>query len=361
MDHPALNALLVAVSVSTVARVADCAASPATLSVEVNVCPGSLLAADEMQRSVSSELEADGVVRVIAEDANQSGGGKLSASIGCDPALTTLIVLRASGSGREVRRSLVLADADPSARSRVLALAASEIVRSDWPELSEGAASAAYPDAANDPEKKPPSVDAAAGTPPTAPPVRVALPANAAQAQEPTAPGPAQSRAGSGVRVPRGALSANARLRWFVDYASVALGGDAGGDFGALRLRAELLVSSKEDALGSASLGSGALCVGYRMFESKLGPLSIAGYPVLSAGLTWMRGTSPHTEVRVEPATGLYADARLLAEARLTQSTLSPTFAAEIGRATGFVARSADRVLGATGGFFIGASAGGRY
>jgi len=355
MDRPALSALLVAISLSAVARAAYGAPLPEALSVEVSVCPGSPLDAGEMRHSLSSELEADGVVRVSADDANQSSVGKLSASVGCDSALTTLVVLSASRSGREVRRSLVLADADPSARSRVLALAASEMVRSDWPELSRGGPSAAYADAPNDTETKPNSADVAAPQLAAVPPAPSAARATAPQTED----------AGVRERAPapgtHWSISANARLRWFVDYASVAVGADAGADFSALRLRAELLFSSKDDALGSASLGSGALCVGYRVFESKLGPLSIAGYPMLSAGATWMRGTSSHADVRVEPATGFYADARLLGEARLTDSALSPTFAAEFGRATGFVARSADRVLGATGGFFVGASAGGRY
>ena len=355
----ALNALLVVIGVSTAVRAARATPSPATLRVEVSVCPGSELDPGEMRRNLSSELEADGLVRVLADDEIQPNAGKLSASVGCDPTMTTLVVLRTAGSAREVRRSLVLADADPSSRARVLALAAAEMVRSDWPELSADQPSAAFSDAPDAAEAKRERAEPAAARPGAVPPTPAAPAANGTRAEDTRPHNPPQSRATARDR--RWAVSANARLRWFVDYASAAVGGDVGPDFGALRVRAELLLSSKSDALGSASLGSSALCVGYRVLESKLGPLSIAVYPTLSAGLTWMRGTSPSADVRVEPATGFYGDVRLLGEARLTDSALSPTLAAEIGRATGFVARSADRVLGASGGFFLGASAGGRY
>ena len=357
MARRALSALLVALSASALARSGRCA-SPSTLSVEVTVCPGSGLEADEVRRSLSSELEADGVVRVAQAGA---GDGTLLAQVGCDAALTTRVVLSVARTGRAGQRSLVLADADPSARARVLALAASELVRSDWPELNDDLpqteARAAYADAPH-PEETTPKPAQAAPVAPVAPAPALAPSASVAS------PMPARD-AGVPRRAPRSearwALAANARLRWFVDYASFAVGGDLGPDWGPFRLRAELVMTSAEDALGSATLGSGALCFGYRVFEHKLGPLSVSGYPLASAGVTWLRGTSASSAVQSAPATGFYGDLRLAAEARWTDAALSPTLAAEFGRATGFVARASDRVLGATGGFFVGASAGGRY
>ncbi|HKO48524.1 MAG TPA: hypothetical protein VJV79_12420 [Polyangiaceae bacterium] len=156
-------------------------------------------------------------------------------------------------------------------------------------------------------------------------------------------------------------LALSTRLRWFVDYQSVLLGGDLGADFRAMSLRAEVLVSSASDALGSASLGRAALCVGYRLFDWRVGALRLTGYPMASAGLTWLRGSSVQPTTRVEPATGFYADVRVALETSLPHWVLSPTLSMDVGRASGFVARAGDRTLGATGGFFFGATAGARY
>jgi hypothetical protein len=156
------------------------------------------------------------------------------------------------------------------------------------------------------------------------------------------------------------AFAASARVRWFVDYASVNWGGELGPDFGAFRVRAEALVSAKQDALGSANLGSAALCLGYRVLDVPLGAFALSGYPLASAGVTWLRG-SPAPGVRLDPTTGFYGDLRFLLEARLRTAGLGPSLAFEVGRASGLVARAADRTLGATGGFFLGASAGARY
>jgi hypothetical protein len=97
------------------------------------------------------------------------------------------------------------------------------------------------------------------------------------------------------------------------------------------------------------------------LLEQPLGALQIALYPQLAAGATWMRGSTEQSDVRVAPATGFYADARLVTQASFRRATLSPVLSLELGRATGYVARSAGRAVGATGGFFVGASAGASY
>ncbi len=359
MARRALSALLIAFAAAAVARSGQCA-PPSTLRIEVTVCPGSGLDAAELRRSLSSELEADGVVHV----ALAGGDGTLTAEVGCDAALTTHVALSAAHGTRSAQRSLVLADADPSARSRVLALAASELVRSDWPALSgdspSSEARAAYadapPSAMSAPKPAPPAPTAA--TPPPAPALTSAPPSPSARSVPPPDIG---VRRPNSARASGWAVSANAHLRWFVDYGSFAAGADAGPDWGPFRLRAELLLTRTDDVLGSATVGSGALCFGYQLFERQLGPITVAGYPLASAGITWLRGTSASSAVQSAPATGFYGDLRAVAEARWSDARLSPVISAEVGRATGFVARASDRVLGATGGFFVGASAGGRY
>ncbi len=90
-----------------------------------------------------------------------------------------------------------------------------------------------------------------------------------------------------------------------------------------------------------------------------MGAFSLAGYPI--AGLTWMRGVPKAQNVAMTPFVDGYGDLRLLVESRLGTTNVAPTLAVEVGRASGLVARSAERAVGATGGFFLGASAGARY
>jgi len=367
MGRRRLSGCVALATCAALSRIAAASALPARLELVLTSCDGSALDAREAERTVRSELESDGVAQIVAEGASESSDAWLAVNVGCDSALTASLELKSRRTGRDRARSIVLADADPSARTRALGLAVAEFVRSDWPELNAPEpttstnASAAYPDA------HPATHGAANGAADTADRAPAApTRASAGAALEPNA---SSSRVDTGARAAtRGdserarafAFTASARMRWFVDYASVSWGGELGPDFGAFRVRAEALVSAKQDALGSANLGSAALCLGYRVLDVPLGAFSLSGYPLASAGVTWLRG-SPAPGVRLDPTTGFYGDLRFLLEARLRAAGLGPSLALEVGRASGLVARAADRTLGATGGFFLGASAGVRY
>jgi len=352
---------------------------PSQLKLEVSACDDGRIDGREAQRTVRSELEADGVSQIVDPQQLPEPDLSLSIDIGCDSELTTRVILQSSRTGRERQRRIVLADADSTARARALALAVSEFVRSDWSYLNEGEPSGGGDARAVDSDghaengRSAPSksdgdaghalgaTNAAARKPAPSPAAQFVPPVT--RAPRDAAPGERSDDDGDGSpRRPRKlALAGNARVRWFTDYASLDVGGDVGTDLGALRLRAEGLVTSSQDALGTASLGSAALCIGYRVFAKQLGPFAIAGYPLVSAGVTWMRGSPATPSVRIDPLTGPYADLRFVLESRLVASALSPSLAAEVGRASGLVARAGDRTLGATGGFFLGASAGARY
>jgi len=356
MDRRALSALSLAALLLASDKLS--ATPRSALRVDVEICESAPLDAQEIARAVRAELEADGLVRATA---GAESDGTLLVSVDCDAPLSARIRLRAAGSNRESQRTLALSDAGPSARSGVLALLASELVRSDWLRLSELEPSTAQfpPQAASVGATSPAPSSTAA--PATAAPSAAAASPSIAPAAIASAPAKKPPIARTNLPPPRWALAADARLRWFIDYASVGFGGSAGADRDRWRLRAEGLFSSSSDALGSALLGSAAACVGYRALESKLGPFAIAAYPMAAGGLTWLRGSSRNASTRIAPTTGFYADLRLVTEARLSGAAFSPTLALELGRATGYVARSEGKVLGATGGFFIGANMGGRY
>ena len=337
------------------------AAAPLRLSLRVTACPTAALRANELERSLRAELEADALV-VLAD---RNADAELVADVACDDALSTSIRLASLRTRRHRERRIVLADAKPSARAGVLALAAAELVRSDLSELTSTEPSRAdYPSEAGNATTAPAKPAASTRQQPSPQPTAAADKPEAPPAAplQPQLASPAADRDRS-PRVPRRSwtISADARLRWFLDYGSLSWGGAAGADLGAWRLRAEALLSAPHDSLGSASLGSAAAVVGYRVLDQRLGALQLSLFPQVAAGATWMRGATSEPDVHVSPATGIYADARLVAEARLETAALAPTLALELGRATGYVARSSGRALGATGGFFIGASAGGAY
>lgn len=314
---------------------------------------------NELERSLRTELEADALVQLTDSGADAT----LVAEVGCDTALSTSIRLMAVRSQRHSERTIVLADANPSARAGVLALAAAELVRSDLSRLTSADSRVDYP-------SEPGATAGPAAESGQSAPTRAAAESPAAAKHEPSQPAVAahdaaepaanRDRSPSASRR-RWQVAADARLRWFPDYASVSWGAAAGADFSAWRVRAEGLLAAPKDALGSASVGSAAACVGYRLLDQRLGAVEVALYPQLAAGVTWLRGSAAQTEVKVSPATGFYGDARLVTEARFETAAVSPTLALELGRGTGYVARSAGRAVGATGGFFIGANAGATY
>jgi hypothetical protein len=364
------------------------AALPARLELEVTTCDSSWIDAREAERSVRFELQADGVAQV-AVATGKATDARLSVKLGCDTALTTRLELQAVATGRARQRTIALADADRTARGRALALAAAEFVRSDWPQLVEPAVASGATTSATSATTSATSATTSATTSEahavTAPEASSANQTDAervAAIPTPKSPEPkvaAPKAKPPATRAPSSlvdteaiahrstrpgyqlAFAASARVRWFVDYASVSFGAELGPDFGPFRVRAELLMTSTQDVLGSASLGSAALGMGYRVLDAELGPFAISGYPFASAGATWLRGTPAKATVQSDPTTGVYGNLRFLLEAQLRAAKLSPTLAGEVGRAWGLVARSDDRVLGASGGFFIGASVGGRY
>jgi len=281
---------------SLLALPAHAAASP-RLGLRVKVCPGAPLAVSDLEGGLRTELEADGLVQL--SDVNVDG--ELFAQVGCDSALTTTIRLTSTRVGWNGERTIVLGDARPSARVGVLALAAAELVRSDASHLLPVEPSQAdYPSETSTPPSQPAKAPAASPLPAAPSPPLPSSPHRS----------PVQQRRSW-------SLSASARLRWFIDYASVSWGGDAGVDVGRWRLRAGALLCSPEDALGAASLGSAAAGVGYRVLDQQLGPFQLVSYPMVALGATWMRGSATEPGVSVSPVTGPYVDFKLLVETRL--------------------------------------------
>ncbi len=383
MASHALSAGLAAVALGLFARPSWCASWPDSIALQVTVCEDAFLDRVQAERALRSELEADGVRRVAARGINDSADASLRLSIGCTAPMTTSVALRSEQTGREHHRDVVLGDTDRAARARVLALAVAEIVRSEWPEL---AAKRSSPVPANTSPAAPPE------TSPKAPAAAASatFPDQAEPATNEQAPSQRQRNGAALIKVPRSnakpderpvasvghtaaasergpprrtglTLSADAQLRWFFTSPAASFGASGGVGLGAFRLRAEGLWLTSHDSRGDASLGIAALCLGLRVIDTKLGPVSIAAYPTVAAGLSWVGGTAARASVSVNEAKAFYGDVRLSLESRLHRIALSPGITAEVGRASGFEARAGQHVVAASGGFFVGAAAGGRY
>ena len=356
------------------------AAPPSLLVVQLHSCDASRLDEDAALHALRAELEADGVRSVVERAPADSAAPVLTVALACDAGLTVSVELR-SAAGAERRQSFALVDTLPETRPRAFALAVAEVVRLQWQELesadagpgsasSEGAMPAAasfeqpHQSAFDDAPESPAAATQASSMATLASKAAAQPRAPIAAASAPPAsavPGSDTPPAARDAALRAWAFRAGARARWFTDYQSASFGGHVGVDRRALRAELEALFSAPSDVLGQASLGIAAASVGYRVFDVPLGPLQFAGYPMASAGATWARATPRGQGVVAQPTTAFYGDLRLVVDARVRAPSLTPTLSLEVGRATGLALHAADRNLGATGGFFLGASAGARY
>ena len=354
------------------------AAPPPLLVVHVSSCDASRLDQSAALHALRAELEADGVQSVVETAPADSAAPVLTVALACDAGLTVSVELR-SPAGAERRQSFALVDTLPETRPRAFALAVAEVVRLQWQELDPhvGAASSsseavvpgaaargqAHQSAFDDPPE-PPTVAANTSPPAAVPPkpaTQPGAPVVAAPARPALAAPGADTRPSSAAAARAWSFHAAAHARWFADYQSASFGGHLGVDRGAFRAELAALFSAPSDVLGQASLGIAAASVGYRVFDVPLGPVQFAGYPLAAAGVTWARATPSGQSVVVQPTTAFYGDVRFVVDARVRASSLTPTLSLEVGRATGLAVHAADRTVGATGGFFLGASAGARY
>ena len=371
MGQRALSRFAVALSCLFLTPLSWANEAPRRVILQVVVCDETELASAAARQALQAELAADGVSALARETPLGSADGVLTVSVGCDLGLTAAVRLESSRTQRAREENVDLADADPTVRPRALALAVAEFVRLEWAGLTRGATSDPDPAGPALAAAQPPPAAAFAAVPATdtaqKPPAPVVHAARPSTPKPPTRDGslakspelhPAFSERHAPAAWRWGAAAAG---RWYVDYGNLSWGVNLGVTRQAWTVHAEFLTSSASDVLGRATLGSSALGVGYRVADSVLGPIRFSAYPQLSAGVTWIQATPRSTAVVVTSKSGFYGDARFVLEVRLREPRLSPVLELELGRATGFAARAAERVVGATGGFYLGSSIGLEY
>lgn len=311
---------------------------------------------------LSLELRAANI-RLKGEDEG-FGEGDLLLVVrgGCEA--STPLVLRASLSGRERVRSLLLDDVPASARARTLAISLAELgellisgappepapadaANAPGPNAAEEAANAAKPEAAAKPAAPAPAKGQPAGAPRRAP---APLPfhderKNTLLAEPPREPS-------------RDFIAVSLAGRWF-GFEQVVLGGRARTDIGRVFFGGEALYGTARSHLGEVRGMVLDALAGVRVFSPpRAGLVSFAAGPRFGAGLVNVSG-KPTDGVSSSAALELYFDAALTGDLRIeTASPVGLTAAVEFGVARGVTALADGSPVAEFGGFFTGLNVG---
>jgi len=332
---------------------------PLRIVLSASVCPGNALDAAVLENELRSELEAEGIAVLAPGTSDGARLDVLEVSISCAEPLRARVQITRPASARSAEQGVALDDATPNTRPRALALAAVEILRTEWPTLNRSVTESELPSATPDTASPTPA-------PPAPVPEKKAVPAKpeatpVAAAARPPSADEMRAPAHSTPESRRRHATAAAQTRWLLLQNTALFGGALGGDFDALRARAVLLFGSRASALGTATFGEASLSLGYRVLRAHAGGMSFSVYPCAALGATWLGGSSTSALVRISPTASWYGDVHVELSAELAPSAFSPTISAEIGQASGLIARSGNTPIAATGGLFVGAVAGGRY
>ena len=259
------------------------AAPPVTVYIVPAGCSSEVLDIDSFARTVSIELRADGVDRIVVSGENPTAEPRVSlddasAVIAIAPqpcnsdAREIEITIADLATRKTVQRKVAMSDLDRPARPRAIALAIAELLRASWAEL---------------------------GVPPVLPvPSAVALPLKRSE----RAP-PAKSPPFTNHEVPVLELGTTMEGRFFPAYATTLLGVKAAAsvslarDF-PLRARVDLsaLFGTSYDPLGTIS--TRLLCGGAGLVVAKSwGPLGVELGPQLELGDGWLSGNATSANV----------------------------------------------------------------
>jgi hypothetical protein len=326
---------------------------PASVQLRIDDCDASGLKLDEAYRAATLELTLTGARRVQINGGSEPTTAELLVTLHCERGLRATLKLRASGERSSASRVVPLDDATEKDRSRVLALAVAEFVRSEWGELASSAATAASPaspaaNAPTAPGSAAPSTQEAPSVDKTASPAY--KPASEHSSSRDTGADRAERAPATGAT-----FEAAGRLRWFAAYPrGIMLGGGGGLRLGRWSADAEAVFGNNTAELGSASFGLAAGVVGFEALRLEAGRAHVALVPAAALGATWVTGTTTHSQVEVANQTNVYLDGRLSLRGELRLQSFSIGALLDAGRAGGIAALEHGQTIGATGGWFLG-------
>jgi hypothetical protein len=319
----------------------------------------------DVYSALALELNGDGVERVVLSVSPGLVDADLEVSLHCGARLTATMVLVTARSGRETVRSFPIDDIRRADRPRAISLMAAEFVRREWPSLVEAervrrSAVTQGSEPVDKPTKGAHDATASAAGPAAVSPSPVAIERKSAPASERAlAPVPERALEPRATRsVTPLELTASGQVRWFASYDSWLWGGNVGLCSGRFCARAEGLALVRRNHLGTASVAIVSAGGGVRLLHGEASRFQWALGLAATLGTTWATGHADRAGVSVIDKSSFYADARLLAEGAVRLGSTRILGSLEAGRAAGMVSFAGDEIAGATGGWFLGASAG---
>jgi hypothetical protein len=270
----------------------------------------------------------------------------------CGPGIRATLHLRQHQERSSASRVVSLDDASSKDRARVLALALTELVRSDWADLSRpvdgsSAAEAAEPSSPSA-IQQPARNEAKA----TSTPSKATEPAQAEIKDD----GPAPSS--PAVADNAWHWRADALVRWFTASPGLTLGPAFALSRGRFSAGLEAALGRGSDPRGVANYGFGAATLGLDAYAAQGRVVRFTVGPRAALGATWMTGQGATANVQGSNVVQLYADARLEGALALQARAIDVGVRLCGGRANGLRLRDRAETLGATGGWFVGATLG---
>jgi hypothetical protein len=275
------------------------------------------------------------------------------------------LTLRASVSGSQRERSLVLDDVPASARARTLALSLAElgelVVSGAPPDTPISAEDAAAKESA--PEAAAPAAKPETPTKPATPPATKAKPAPATRRARPPAPIALLDERTSALltepaREPSHDFLALTLIgRWF-GFEQLAWGGRARLELGPILFGAEALYGTARSDLGDVQGLVTDVLVGVHVFSlPRSGLVSFAVGPRVGFGAVNVTG-QPTNDAVSSSRWDVYFDAALAGDLRIETADAGLSMSFELGAARGVVALADGNRVSEFGGFFIGLSLG---
>lgn len=322
-------------------------------------CPQPKLNPSEAYAALRLELGQAGM-RVVGDAEREHASAELTVQLRCDAGIHALLRLRPRSDRSSASRLVPLDDTSPKDRARVLALALTELVRTDWSELVRPAA--VTRESGADEKPSPAAAPVAEASAPASPTASGAKP-------EPSVTSDSTARDTDERDASRNAASADrpddnwrwqaqALTRWFTAAPQLMVGPAFELGHGRLAAGLEAALGRSSSARGVANYGLAAATLSFDAFATHGANARVALGPKLALGATWATGQSTLANIQSSDVVQLYADARV--ECRLTLHTraLDVGLRLAAGRANGLKLQDRQRNLGATGGWFLGAALG---
>ena len=328
---------------------------PESVWLSVKDCSQPTLKLAEAYSALRLELSQAGM-RIVGDNEREQARAELTVELRCDRGIRATLRLRQHQDRSSASRLVALDDTSSKDRARVLALALTELVRTDWAELSKPGEASSLAEASKKPP--PPSTVEPAKTETEMQSASTATPSG--PAQPPPLPGTEGRHAPAGPTAGDGSWHwrADALIRWFTVSPRPTLGPAFQLSRGRFSAGVEAALGRGANARGVANYGFAAATFGFDAVSTVGNVAGLAVGPRFALGATWFAGDSATATAQGNNVVQLYADARIQCALTLRTATVDVGMQFSGGRANGLRLRDQEKTLGATGGWFTGVALG---